>query len=710
MKRVLSFLLAAMMVATTLIAGITVSAELNFNDTDGHWGEAAIEYVVENGLMNGVGDGTSFAPNMSLTRGMVVTVLYRDNGAPKQEFKGTFLDVKEGSYYTAAAEWAFENEIVNGTGTDEWGEPYFSPDRDITRQELATMFKRYADFKHVDTAKGAADLTSFPDASSVADWAGDAVKWAVGVGLITGKSNGGTATLSPTDKAVRAEFATIIKRFKEAEFEYHLAYEPPVVMSTYTELPYPLVEDADVYVAVDGDDKNPGTLSKPLATFEAAKAKVRELKKTAKDEIKVAFKAGNYGALDNVQFTSEDAGSEKIPVTYCKYGDGDVIFSGGVIFTADELSPVSEAEKDIFPKEAVNLIKKMSLKGLYSGELKLSNQIFSENEGMLYRAQNLNRNGLNQDSYYFGKCYASSRDSCKLELLEPLPGIIQSFSTLDGLMIKGMLTAGYLYDIFEVDTFDPETNDLSIKLDKYEDLKPDIGEGDVFSGFADKTRFSQQIVFCNLPEFLDHQGEYWIDQKTKTVYIYNPNGQYTFSNGGTMITLNEGADHISFVGLEFNGCADIMIHNNADYTTYDRCTFANIGGLYAIRGERINHFTFINSDIHNFVCSGIYVLSDADMENIISAENVIRNNTFHDFGLTEYWSVAVRIHEDIGTVVEHNEFRNAVHGGLRYDCCIDMTIQYNVFDKLMQGANDFGALYTINGVYHQDNVIRYNLL
>ena len=85
----------------------------------------------------------------------------------------------------------------------------FSSNRDITRQELATMFKRYADFKHVDTAKGATDIASFPDASSVASWAADAVKWAVGVGLITGKTNGGAATLSPEDKAVRAEFATI---------------------------------------------------------------------------------------------------------------------------------------------------------------------------------------------------------------------------------------------------------------------------------------------------------------------------------------------------------------------------------------------------------------------------------------------------------------------------------------------------------------------
>ena len=380
-----------------------------------------------------------------------------------------------------------------------------------------------------------------------------------------------------------------------------------------------------------------------------------------------------------------------------------------MIFTDSDLVPLSEKEKGMFPEEAVGKIRKMSLEGFYSGELKLANQIFSEKDGILYRAQNLNKNSLKQDIYYDGKSYASSRDIFKLELVEPLPKIVQRFSTLDGLMIKGMITSGYLYDIFEVDTFDPETNEISVKIDKYEDLKPDIGEGDIFAGFADKSRFSQKIVFCNLPEFLDYRGEYWIDQKTKTVYIYDPEGQYTFSAGGTMMTLHEGADHISFIGLEFNGCADVMIHNNADYITYDRCTLANIGGLYAIRGERINHFTFINSDVHNFVCSGIYVLSDADMENIISAENVIRNNTFHDFGLTEYWSVAVRIHEDVGTIVEHNEFKNAVHGGLRYDCCIDMTIQYNVFDTLMQGANDFGALYTINGVYYQDNVIRYNL-
>ena len=161
-NRFLSFLLAVLMIATTIIAGTTVSAKLPFNDTDGHWGEAAIEYVVNNGLMNGVGNGESFAPNMSLTRGMVVTVLYRDNGSPKAEFNGTFLDVSAGAYYTAAAEWAFSNEIVNGTGTNDWGEPYFSPDRDITRQELATMFKRYADLSTLTQLRGQLTLLPSP--------------------------------------------------------------------------------------------------------------------------------------------------------------------------------------------------------------------------------------------------------------------------------------------------------------------------------------------------------------------------------------------------------------------------------------------------------------------------------------------------------------------------------------------------------------------
>jgi len=713
MKRILSFILAVLMIVTTLAAGITVQAKLPFNDVDGHWGESSIEYVVENGLMNGVGNGESFAPDMSLTRGMVVTVLYRDNGSPKQDFKGTFLDVTINQYYSDAAEWAFANGIVNGTGFDDWGEPYFSPDRDITRQELATMFARYAAFKHVDTTKGSADISTFPDASSVADWASDAVKWAVGVGLITGKGGSGAATLSPTDKAVRAEFATIIKRFNEKKltFDYHLAYATPELKSSYTEQPYSIVNNADVYVAVDGSDSNPGTLDKPLATFEAAKAKVRELKKTAGDEIVVAFKAGNYGKLDNLTFTSEDSGTEKVPVTYCKYGDGDVIFTNGIILYADDFENITDEERKLFPAESGNLIKKMSLKGMLPGELQISNYLFSEVDGIIWLARDLNKNGLGQDSYYTDKVTDGSDRSKSITLLQPLPDKVKSFSTIEGLMFKGMLLNGYTYHRFDVESFNYETGELFVDLSKDADLFPDMPEGSLINGatFAEEGRFQDKIFFYNLPEFMDDQGEYWVDRKNEILYIYNPRGRYTFCTDGTMMTVETGADHLSFIGLEFNGCADTMIYSNGDHVTYDRCTFANVGGHYGLRAEGVNNFSFINSDIHNFVDGGLYIISDADFTTLTSANNVVRNNAFYDFGLSEYWSNALRIENDIACLIEHNEFRRGVHGALRYDHCIDTMIQYNVFDTLMMTTEDYGAMYCINNTIYRDNVTRYNL-
>ena len=710
MKRILSLILVLATVLSTVIMSHPASAEPSFNDTDGHWATEAIEYVVDAGLMNGVGDGSSFAPNMNLTRGMVVTVLYRANGSPKITFKGIFLDVSKGMYYANAAEWAYNNGIVTGTGRDDWGDPYFSPDRDITRQELATMFARYAAFKYVDTSKKNADISGYPDVASVADWATDTIKWTVGVGLITGKSNGGKTTLSPLDKASRAEFATIMQRYdsKLREFDYVLNYSTPTLISEYTEQPYPLVENADVYVAVDGNDKNPGTLDKPLATFAAAKAKVRELKKTAKDEIVVAFKAGKYGKLDNLTFTEEDGGSESVPVTYCKYGDGDVIFSNGIIIEESSFTAITDAEKELFPAESTSMIKKMSLEGMLPGELKVSNYLFSEVDGLIWLARDLNKNNQGQDIYYSNMVTESSDRMNSIKLLGKLPSHVESFKTLDGLMIKGMLCTGYTFNRFDIKGYNKETQELIADIDKYENIMPDMSEGK-FSGFAVAGRMDTRIFFYNLAEFMDAQGEYWVDRENEMLYVFNPRGRYTFCTDGTMMTLEEGADHISFIGLEFNGCADTMVICYSNYLTFDRCTFANIGGHYGIRADGVNHFNLINSDMHNFVDGGLYLISDADRDFIVPAGNVIRNNAFYDFGLSEYWSNGVRVKNDVGCLIEHNEFRNGAHGGLRYDDCIDTLIQYNVFDSLMRTTQDYGAIYSIWCTIYRGNVVRFNL-
>ena len=104
--------------------------------------------------MNGTGDGKSFSPQMNLTRAMVVTVLYRMEGSPRTSFKDMFVDVKDRQYYSEAVVWAKTYAIVDSTGFDEWGNEFFSPDRDITRQELATEHQTYTHLVSERAAEG----------------------------------------------------------------------------------------------------------------------------------------------------------------------------------------------------------------------------------------------------------------------------------------------------------------------------------------------------------------------------------------------------------------------------------------------------------------------------------------------------------------------------------------------------------------------------
>ncbi|MBR6807014.1 MAG: S-layer homology domain-containing protein, partial [Clostridia bacterium] len=667
--------------------------------TDGHWGEAAIEFVVDAGLMNGVGDGTSFAPNMNLTRGMVVTVLYRDNGSPKQDFKGTFLDVADGQYYTAASEWAYANGIVNGTGFDDWGVPYFSPDRDITRQELATMFKRYADFKYVDTTVGAADIASFPDSASVADWATDAVKWAVGVGLITGKGGGGAATLSPTDKAMRAEFATIIKRFKEADFEYKLVYNSPVVQSTYTEKPYAKVENADIYVSVDGSDSNPGTIDKPLATFTAANAKVEELKKTAKDEIVVAFKAGNYGELNYIGIAS---GTEKVPVKYCAYGDGEVIFSNGIEIKLDEFVPTDEGDLELLGDVNNKNIMKVDLSGRFDSFTGRA-RLFS-NYGICYEARFPNKNA--NGNVYYTNLTTTYDERSSILVKGALPKIIASFKNIDNMKVSGYLRTGWLMDTFPVKSYDPETNILTFDFEKATfdngfdlDSYPLMFEG----------RTDDMVYFHNLPDQLDADGEYYFDEETKVLYVYNPTSDHAIAVGGGMIRAD--GDYLSFVGLTFMGATDTAMGINGDHNTIDRCTFKYISGNQCIMSFRANYFTVENSEFSNFACGGVVSQGGGSMVYLTESHNVIRNNYFHDFGAPEFFSGsgAIGVQNSVGTVVEHNLLVDGAHGGIVFNGTIKTVIRYNILDNMVNNSQDYGAVYG-GGQALRGNQICYNLI
>lgn len=173
--------------------------------TEKDWFYNDVMYVLTHELMNGT-DKNQFGPQLPMTRGMLVTVLYRQEGKPEVKSDSNFIDVKDGSYYEDPIIWAFENDIVKG-----YDDKNFGPDDPITREQMVTILYRYGQRTGRDmTEKGSLD--AFKDRDKVSDYALDPMKWAVGEGIIQGTDEG---NLNPRGKAVRAEVAAILHRYLE---------------------------------------------------------------------------------------------------------------------------------------------------------------------------------------------------------------------------------------------------------------------------------------------------------------------------------------------------------------------------------------------------------------------------------------------------------------------------------------------------------------
>ena len=169
------------------------------------WFFEAVRFVTERGLMKGT-SADKFSPDVFMSRAMLVTVLYRLEGEPSVSGDISFSDVESGEWYSDAILWASQNEIVKGYNNDTFGlnDP-------VTREQVVTILYRYAKAKGLDVS-ASADMSIFTDAASVSDWALDAIKWAVSVGIIQGRT---ATTIVPRETSTRAEVATIFKRYIE---------------------------------------------------------------------------------------------------------------------------------------------------------------------------------------------------------------------------------------------------------------------------------------------------------------------------------------------------------------------------------------------------------------------------------------------------------------------------------------------------------------
>ena len=171
------------------------------------WYHDGVHYCLEEGLMTGT-SATTFAPNMITNRAMVVTILYRLEGSPAVNASHPFTDLTA-DWYKDAVIWAYNNSIVNGTSATT-----FAPDQVVTREQIATMLYRYAQYKGYDVSHRN-DLTQFPDRNEASSWALDALKWAVAEGLISGAVKDNQTILLPQGEAARCQFATILYRFDQ---------------------------------------------------------------------------------------------------------------------------------------------------------------------------------------------------------------------------------------------------------------------------------------------------------------------------------------------------------------------------------------------------------------------------------------------------------------------------------------------------------------
>ncbi|MBR6291080.1 MAG: S-layer homology domain-containing protein [Clostridia bacterium] len=704
MKKLISLILAALMLCGALVTA-AFAEESPFADVKTtRWSYGAIRYAYDKGYMDGVGGG-KFDPSGTMTRGMVVTVLWRAADKPDVEFEDAFTDVKAGKYYSKAVIWAKNSGIVNGVT-----ESTFEPNGEITREQLATIIYRSVEAGFKDVS-GRADLSVFPDNGKTHSYAKDALSWAVFEGIITGVKAGSENLLDPRGKATREQFATIMMRVDEKEFDYVTVYNEPELFGSFTEPEYPLVDDADVYVAVDGSDDNPGTLSAPVRTFNKAAELAREKKAEKTGDIVVAFKAGDYGPL-NVTLTAEDTGTAEQRIIYRRYGDGEVSFNNGIDIPLDDFTDLTDEEKTMFASKYVDKIKRADISDkLLSYDPRTTLVMNGEGSCILARFPNMYSDGTDQLTEGAHETLDGSH------ILVDHPLFVRKFATyhtMDGLLLYGYLTTGWYKDLLTTGEYTVDSNGY------YTFTIPYPGQARMgylryiaLDGFD--SRAWSKIAVVNISEELDSANEYWIDSETGIMYVYEPKSDYHITGGTTMLTLDN-VEYVSFVGLNFLNCDGNMIwsHSHPRGLTLDGCRFSGCSAdkMVELDGGKVGtpyDITVRNCEFSVAAGTGISIrgINTGDLFGT-STGVVVDNNYFTLTNLVRGNMGALKV--EVSTpVVTHNYFKKCYWEGVDFRGSVNMLAEYNVFDQVCYNGDDTGVLNNWNSVDRCGNVVRHNL-
>ena len=503
----------------------------------------------------------------------------------------------------------------------------------------------------------------------------------------------------------------------------------PVGFSEYKEEERGLVNKANFYVSPKGNDKNSGTLKKPFKTIERAQAAVRKLDKKGLNGITVAVMAGEY-RVKSLEFIKADSGTAGCPVTYCAYGDGEVIINGGItlepssfkaVTDSDVLSRLSDDAKEnvlCADLKAYGLTKadwgKIYTIGSYNTAAKYDGDwvgdIYSElfiNDKRQTLARYPDEGWLKTDKVLHTGCGRESDgaltavenwddirnpDTDVYQISAALTERISSWRTLDDVWMFGFFKYDWADASSPIGEFNAEKRSLSPKFVSTYGTKEDA-----------------PYYFFNVFEELTAPGEWYLDRENGILYVY-PDSDINTSTidfsvtTETVIKIN--ADHLTFDGFTVKGTRGDGISGSGNNITVQNCLIKNVAGNALILNGS-NNLAFANEITHTGK-GGIY-LDGGDRETLTAGNSRAENNLIHDWSeIYQTYQPAVTL-GGVGNICSHNEIYNSPHEAITYGGN-NHIIEYNHIHDVCLLSDDAGAIYAGRRWDFYGTEIRYNLI
>ena len=516
----------------------------------------------------------------------------------------------------------------------------------------------------------------------------------------------------------------VYKRSKHAE-------PNPVGFATYTKRTAEIVGSADIYVSTDGDDSGAGTFDDPLATIQEARLRVRTMDKTGKDGIVVALKGGEY-SVDGLVFTEEDGGTASCPITYCAYGDGEVVLNGGKTLKSDDFTSVTDtAVKSRLSADAAKKVVCADLKELgltaadwgklypvggygtadqydgdttgptpcslyYNGEpcvtARYPNSGFLTVEGIVREGNGLESSTSNHAQRADWNVLRNP-DTTIFTIDKNTADRIRSYASLDTVWLWTALMYNWADTTVPLKKFDYENRTL---------------EPAYVSKFGAQKGTTYYIF--NVIEELDAPGEWYLDRENSLLYLY-PLGGINTANIMLSLSVNDlitvdGASFLRFKGLSLRGTRGNGMVINANDVSVEDCLISDLSGIgIEADGYRIR---ITDCELAHIGATGADI-KGGDRETLTPGDNRVENCLFHDYSevaLTAGPGVNIF---GVGNVCAHNEFYNSPQQAIFYGGN-NILIEYNLIHDVALLSDDCSAIYAGRRWDYGGCVLRYNVM